>query len=248
MAMNGYDFLQRPAPRRRKVRTADCRNCLLMSSLRDGGVPASTVQAICDRMWLNQGRKNQILYAEGNGATHLYAIRSGKVKLSKIDPSGRIRVTALLSAGDLFGFEAIFDDAYGTGAEALTDCELCLASADQLTELMAKVPQVSRDLARYLHVQLSRTRERRMVVTATGAPAKLAGYLLHNLSRNGDEVERDPTVASDLTLTDLGGLLGMSPETACRVLSNLKSRGIVEMVPAGIRVCDLRRLRRVAAM
>jgi DNA-binding IclR family transcriptional regulator len=54
------------------------------------------------------------------------------------------------------------------------------------------------------------------------------------------------TVANDLTLADLGGILGMSPETACRVLSNLKSRGIVETLPGGIRVRDVRRLRRVA--
>lgn len=193
-------------------------------------------------MWLHRARRRQTLYVEGNGATHLYAIRSGKVKLVKTDSSGHMRVTAILTAGDLFGFEAVFDDAYATGAEALTDCELCLASADQLTELMAEIPRVARDLARYLHVQLSRTRDRQIAVTATGAPAKMAGYLLHSLPPDGDEVE------SELTLADLGGLLGMSPETACRVLSKLKARGIVETVPTGIRVCDLRRLRRVAGM
>lgn len=246
--MSEYAFLQGPLRRRRKARTADCQHCLLMSSLRQGGVPSATVQAICDHMWLNQARRKQILYVEDNGATHLYAIRSGKVKLTKTDSSGHVRVTALLSAGDLFGFEAVFDDVYGTGAEALTDCELCLASADQLTELMAKVPRVARDLARYLHVQLSRTRERQIAVTATSAPAKMAGYLLHILSENGDPFDGDPTVACDLTLADLGGLVGMTPETACRVLSNLKSRGIVETVPGGICLRDLRRLRRVAGM
>jgi CRP-like cAMP-binding protein len=247
--MSEYAFLRRPAPHRRKARTADCRHCLLMSSLHAASVPASTIQQVCDRMWLNRARRRQTLYVEGNGATHLYAIRSGKVKLVKTVSSGQLRVTAILTAGDLFGFEAVFDDAYATGAEALADCELCLASADHLTELMAETPRVARDLARYLHVQLSRTRDRQIAITATGAPAKMAGYLLHSLPLNGDETDDDQIVSCcELTLTDLGGLLGMSPETACRVLSNLKSRGIVETVPAGIRVRDLRRLRRVAGM
>ena len=203
--------------------------------MHDAGVPASTIQQVCDQMWLNRARPKQVLYVEGNGATHLYAIRSGKVKLVKTDSSGHLRVTAILTAGDLFGFEAVFDDACGTGAAALTDCELCLTSADQLTELMKEVPRVSRDLARYLYFQLSRTRERQVAVTATSAPAKMAGYLLHELPPNDTEVGSELTVTTELTLTDLGGLLGMSPETACRVLSNLRSRGIVEAVPDGIR-------------
>jgi CRP/FNR family transcriptional regulator len=197
-------------------------------------------------MWLNRVQRRQILYSEGNGATHLYAIRSGKVKLLKSDASGRSRVTAVLESGDLFGFEAIFDESYDSFAEALTDCELCLASADQLKRLVADVPQIATDLARYLHIQLSRTRDRQMAVTATGASAKMAGFLLHSLTWNDETGDHDSTVACDLTLSDLGGILGMSPETACRVLSNLKASGIVETRPTGIVVRDVDSLRRMA--
>jgi CRP-like cAMP-binding protein len=236
------------APRGRKSRTADCNKCVIMSSLRGAGVRVSTIQAICDSMWLNRVQRRQILYSEGNGATHLYAIRSGKVKLLKSDASGRPRVTAVLQSGDLFGFEAIFGEAYGSFAEALTDCELCLASADQLKRLVADVPQIATDLARYLHEQLSRTRARQVAVTATGASAKMAGFLLHSLTWDDETGEDEPTVARDLTLSDIGGILGMSPETACRVLSNLKASGIVETRPTGILIRDVDSLRRMARL
>jgi CRP/FNR family transcriptional regulator len=199
-------------------------------------------------MWLNRAQRRQILYSEGNGATHLYAIRSGNVKILKADVSGRPRITAILRAGDLFGFEAIFDDAYDSFAEALTDCELCLASADQLKRLVADEPRIATDLARYLHHQLCRTRDRQAVVSATGATAKVAGYLLHSLEWDNEDAkgDRDSIAARDLTLSDLGGILGISPETACRVLSNLKTNGIVETHPAGILVRDVDSLRRMA--
>jgi CRP/FNR family transcriptional regulator len=197
-------------------------------------------------MWLNRARRRQILFSEGNGATHLYAIRSGKVKILKTDVSGRSRVTAILQAGDLFGFEAIFDDAYDSFAEALTDCELCLASADHLNRLVADEPRIATDLARYLHRQLCRTRDRQAAVSATGAAAKVAGYLLHSLKWSDERNDRDSIVARDLTLGDLGGILGISPETACRVLANLKTKGIVETRPAGILVRDVESLRRIA--
>jgi CRP/FNR family transcriptional regulator len=236
----------RGAQRSRKVRTADCSKCVIMSSLRAAGVSSPTIQATCESMWLNRAQRKQVLYSEGNGATHLYAIRSGKVKIQKLDVSGRSSVTAILRAGDLFGFEAIFDDTYDSFAEALTDCELCLASADHLHRLIADEPRIATDLARYLHHQLSRTRDHQSVVTATGATAKLAGYLLHSLEWNDEKDDRGPMVAHDLTLGDLGGILGISAETACRVLSRLKTKGIVETHSAGILVRDIDRLRRLA--
>ena len=242
--MSEFRFVHRAGPRRRKTRTADCKRCVIMASLRANGVPAETIEGVCNRMWLNRVRRRQVLFVEGNGATHLYAIRSGKVKLVQTDSAGRSRITAVLAAGDLFGFEALFDHAYGSGAEALTDCELCLASADDLAQLLVEIPRVATDLARYLHVQLTRARTGQVTATATNASAKMAGYLLS--SCDDDDSDDEMTVAGDLTLTDLGGILGMSPETACRVLSNLKSRGIVETAGPGIRVRDVRRLRRVA--
>ena len=243
--MSELRFIHRAGPRRRKTRTADCKRCVIMSSLRAHGVPAPTIQSVCDRMWLNHVRRKQTLFVEGNGATHLYAIRSGKVKLVQADPAGHVRVTAVLTPGDLFGFEAIFDDAYGTGAEALTDCELCLTSADDLAQLLQEIPRVATDLARYLHRQLTRARMTQITTTATSAVAKMAGYLLSSCPQD-EALDGEMTVANDLTLADLGGILGMSPETACRVLSSLKSRGIVEAIASGIRVRDVRRLRRVA--
>ena len=229
--------------RGRKVRSADCARCVIMCSLRDAGVRNSTIQSICESMWLNRARRRQIVYSEGNGATHLYAIRSGKVKLLKLDAAGRPRVTGVLQSGDLFGFEALFDETYDSFAEALTDCELCLASADQLKRMIADVPQIATDLAGYLHRQLTRTRDRQVAVTATGATAKVAGFLLHSVEWADDG---EATVARDLTLGDLGGILGISPETACRVLSDLKAGGVVETRPAGILVRDHDRLRRLA--
>ena len=239
---------QPPAPSeapRGKTRTSDCRRCLLLHSLQDGGVPASTVHAICERMRLNRARRKQILYSEGNGATHLYALRSGRVKLVRVDAFGHAHVAALLSSGDLFGIEAIFDDTYGTGAETLTDCELCLCSSDQIVDLMAQVPRMATDLARYLHQQLARARDWQVVASAPSAQAKLAGYLLQRLPE-GPDLD-GVRVARDLKLQDLGGILGISGETVCRALTDLRTRGIVETGASGIRVLDVEALRQLAS-
>jgi CRP/FNR family transcriptional regulator len=230
---------------RGKTRTSDCRHCLLLHSLQEGGVPASTVHAICERMWLNRVSHKQILYTEGNGATHLYALRSGRVKLVRVDAFGRAHVVALLGSGDLFGIEAIFADSYGTGAEALTHCELCLCSSDQIKSLMTGVPRVAADLARYLHRQLCLARDWQVLASAPSAQAKLAGYLLRGLPEAPDL--EGVRVARDLKLRDLGGILGISAETVCRALTDLRTRGIVKTGASGICVLDIEALRQLAS-
>jgi len=221
-----------------------------MGSLVEAGLPASTIEAVCQRMWLNRVRRNQILFAEGNRATYLYAVRSGRVKLVKVDAGGREHLTAVLEAGDLFGFEAVFDDAYTAGAEALIDGEVCVAAGGELKELMARVPRVAIDFARYLHHQLSRARQRQAYVTASGAQAKLAGYLLHELAASdpygGDPRDGETVLRQDLTLKDLGGILGLSPETVCRTLGTFTARGISRKHPGGILIQDLQALERLA--
>lgn len=238
----GGRFGESPHPR--KVRTSDCKRCLLLQSFRHAELPAATVNALCERMWLNRVRRRQLVYVEGNRATHFYAIRSGKVKLVRIAVSGREHITAILEAGDLFGFEAVFDDAYCSDAVTLTDAELCMVSGTELNELIAEVPRLMTDIARYLSFQLCRTRQRQACLTASSASAKLAAYLLQGLHHGSPGEEA--TVAGDLTLRDLAGVLGISPETVCRARRGLAERGIIETLSSGVRVRDVESLQRVA--
>jgi len=230
----------------RKTRTADCRNCTMLRALQAASLPAKTVDAICERMWLTTVRRRQILYTEGNKATHLYAVRSGKVKLVRVDANGREYVSTVLESGDLFGFEALFGEAYETGAESVMVGEVCQASGTELRTLMDRVPGVATDLARYLHTQLARARQRNEYLSAPNATARLAGFLLQSLDR--DTPDGDTVVARELTLRDLGALLGLAPETVCRARRDLESRSVVQTLRSGIRVCDVHSLEQVAGV
>jgi CRP/FNR family transcriptional regulator len=197
-------------------------------------------------MWCDRTQRRQVLFLEGNRSTCFYAVRWGKIKLFTVDLRGQEHVTAILGAGDLFGFEAFFDDTYATSAEALTEGELCLGTGDDLRPLVDRTPALARGLARYLHRQLCRTRARQSHLCACGAQAKLAGYLLYRLTDSEDRGHQDLVVPDDLTLRDLGSVLGLSPETVCRTLSGFKASGTIEAVSSAFRIRDLADLRRLA--
>lgn len=219
----------------------ECRNCI--RRLVDGGLPAALGEALCRRMWRQYMRRGQVLYVEGNRATHFYAVHSGRVKLVVGDQRGREHITAIMESGDLFGFESLFDEVYEISAETLTDGELCVGDGDRVRELVDQTPAIAIDLARYLHRQLRRTRARQAFLGASSAHAKVAGYIVQRLGTDG-RGPAEPRIPHDLTLNELGGMLGLSPETVCRTLGKLKAAGTIELDADSIRIRVLADLHR----
>lgn len=227
-----------------KVRTANCAKCLIRRGILRAQLPPPLVNELCDRMWLVRGRKRQVLFTEGSPATQLFAIRTGAVKLVRIGADGRSHITALLEPGALFGCEALFEPTYRTDAEVLVDSELCVADAPALESMLRDAPTLALDLAHFLHTQLTVARQRLAMVGTSGAQARVAGYVLLRL----DDAPDATTVRQDLTLDELGGVLGLSGETVCRMLAGLRERGAIEMDRQMITVRDLPLLRRLARL
>lgn len=195
----------------------------------------ASIDAVCSSMRLLRVKKRRLLHREGDPGTQLYALRSGSVKLFKLDESGREHVTAVLESGDIFGFEAMFGEPYAGAAAALTPSELCIASAGDIASLLASTPRLTLDLTRYLWGRMASMFERQVHVSGPGARAKVAGFLLHRLEQAENESKE---VTHHLSLRELGASLGISGETVCRVLSDLKAEGVIEPISGGVRVVD----------
>lgn len=227
----------------RKPRSEDCRRCLVLRGLQEAGLPAATIGSLCERLWLTRARRRQLLFLEGNRATHLFVLRSGRVKLSRHDTGGTEHIVDVLTSGDLFGAEALFGEEYGTSAEAMTEVEVCVGTRAEVEALLDVAPSFGMSLARYLSSQLDLARARQACLGTVGARARLAAWLLNEVRRRGPQADSTP---HDLTLAELGAILGTSPETVCRTLGDLRQRAIVAVEAGEIRIVDPARLARLA--
>lgn len=227
----------------RKPRSADCSRCLVLRGLREAGLPAAAISSLCEQLWLTRARRRQLLFLEGNRATHLFVLRRGRVKLSRHDSAGAEHIVDVLQAGDLFGAEAMFGADHGTSAEALNDVEVCVGSKQEIDALLERAPGFAISLSRYLLEQLNQARTRQACLGAVGVRARLAAWLLHEVARRGDETG---SVPHDLTLAEYGAILGTSAETVCRALKELRGRELVEVDGGQLRVLDAGRLARMA--
>jgi CRP/FNR family transcriptional regulator len=227
----------------RKPRSSDCARCLVLRGLREAGLPSATIGSLCEQLWLTRAKKRQLLFLEGNRATHLFVLRSGRVKLSRHDSAGTEHIVEILESGDVFGAEAVFDLPYGVSAEAMNDVEVCVGTRREVEALLEVAPSFGMSLARYLLRRLNDVRARQACLGTVGARARLAAWLLHETKRRGPDAQTTP---HDLTLAEYGAILGTSPETVCRALKDLRQRGIVELRDGALRILDEGRLRRLA--
>lgn len=219
----------------------DCPGCPIAAAAAEAGV-SDDQQPPCGSLDRNQARPGQILFQEGNRATHLYVIRSGGVRQLRRDPGGGEHVVGLLGPGDTAGVEALVGGCCATTAEVIERSELCVAGRDEVALLLDAVPGLAVALVRSTHRRLERALGQQACLGVVGSASRIAAYLLH-LSDPGDG---DPTwVPQPLTQADLAAVVGVSAETACRVLARLRDGGLIDVRRNEIRITDRRGLRRV---
>ncbi|MEY4311973.1 MAG: hypothetical protein RLZZ571_743, partial [Actinomycetota bacterium] len=111
-------------------------------------------------MLLQELKKGQTLFKEGQTGDRLYLVKSGKVKLSHASGDGRESVFMVLGPGDMFGELSLFDPGPRTStAIAVTDSEILGLGHSDLKPWLQDRPEVAQALLQALAHRLRRTSE-----------------------------------------------------------------------------------------
>ena len=88
-------------------------------------------------------RKKEIIYLPGQQGNHVYLLKKGIVKISKITEDGRELTLALLKPGEVFGeVEAMDQSRRDTQAEAHSDTMICMLGRDDFLKMIQSKPQL----------------------------------------------------------------------------------------------------------
>jgi len=192
--------------------------------------------------------RGEQVFGEGDPATHFYAVITGRVKLFKLSPEGKVHIVRLVPRGELFAEAAAFSGgAYPVFAEAVEKSALLLFEGRPFLTLVSS----QRRLAGQVIVSLSRRLE--SVVGVLGqlalsdVTARLAEYIL-GLSLNAQRSGMNGSlVRLDIRKSDLAARLGTVSESLSRSLAKLRGRKIIDVKGNEIRILDPEALSRVAA-
>lgn len=167
--------------------------------------------------------KGETIYFAGGQEKDLYVIHSGRVKISRISPSGKTQVIRSLGPGEFMGELAVFNGAPPTDyAEAVEPSNMCMIEGAKLKELMRRYPSIALKVMEELSSRLEHAENVIEDISLHPAEQRLAQSILR-LAGEGSEF------SLALTKGDFASQLGMTQETLSRKLSLFQDQGLIDL-------------------
>lgn len=201
---------------------ANCRQCALRASALFAGLRESDFEKIHQPIDQFVVQPGQALYLAGDAGDRLYTIRSGIVKLVQYLPDGAQRIVRLIRSADIAGLEALIKRPYEHDAIALQPTEVCCLPVPTLEMLSKENPDFHVELLSRWQRALSEA-DAWLTELSTGSARERVARLLLRLVRDQETPE-----CALFGREDLGAMLGITTETASRIVAEFKRQGLLQ--------------------
>ena len=206
--------------------------------------PAEIHCMITDAVQKVKFRKGQILFLRGQSSSSLYSLTSGMVKICSHTFDGREQIVGLSSPGNLLvGLQSINDERYAYSAAAATPVVACKIKHRVLLARVHERGDLAIRLIAAVNAQLAYSRSLIQVMGHTSAAAKIASFILH---MTPDAQHGDCRFSVPFSRVEIASLLGLSEETVCRIMANMKRTGVIYAPRGNIEIRDWDHLRAIA--
>lgn len=194
---------------------------------------------------IQQYKKNELIYREGEDATQLMCLFRGKVKIFKEGIGGRNQIMRLIRPVQYFGYRAYFaSQPYVTEAAAFEPSIIAFIPMKLIEGLIRKNNALALFFIRELAIDLGESDERTVNLTQKHIRGRLADSLIFLLEKYGTEAD-GCTINIYMAREDLANLSNMTTSNAIRTLSSFCTEGIVTVDGRKIKIIDEEKLRKV---
>ncbi|MDO9608004.1 MAG: helix-turn-helix domain-containing protein [Brevundimonas sp.] len=200
------------------------------------------LDSIAERVSLKAGES---LIREGDPAVHLFNITSGSVRIYKLLPDGRRQITGFLFAGDFVGLATGQD--YAFSGEAIEDATLCRFRKTDYRALIRERPLLEEALLDRATHELAAAQNQMLLLGRKTAQERIASFLLDLPTRDPLRPSTEDQVRLPMTRSEIADYLGLTIETVSRVLTKLKTTGVIRLLSLNeLRIEQPERLRDIA--
>lgn len=185
--------------------------------------------------------KGDFLYQEGETASELYIIRSGKVKVSKLTPDGNELTLRLCSKNDLVGELSLGcpDYHHKLNAKVLEDGIISVIYKTDLERHLLSDNKLAIEFMRWLSTQNEITQSKLRDLILKGKKGALYSTLIRLTNSYGIHTDAGIVIDHPLTNQEIANFCGTSREVINRLLSDLRKLGAISVDKSMITVHDL---------
>lgn len=186
-------------------------------------------------------RKKENVFYEGNMPHGLFFITSGKVKTYKTNHDGKEFITGLFKTGDFIGYMPLLEDAnYNESAMAMEESEICMIPKQDFFKLINANRDVANRFIKMMSNNLLEVESRIIQLAYNSVRKRVAEALI--LLKNKFEEDQKEEFSMNISRDDLANIVGTSPESVIRTLSDFKDEGLIEIKASKITLVNLQKL------
>lgn len=220
---------------------ADCLNCDLRSFALFAGLQQQDFERIHSPIVQFRLAPETRLYRAGDPGQFMFTIRSGLVKQLKLLPDGNQRILRLAYSHDVLGLETLVLDTYQHDAIVLQTADVCRFSTKVVRQLAEENSSMRNELTRRWQMALQNADTWIVELSTGSARARIARLLLRLASIQGQDT------CELVSREDMGAIVGITTETASRIIADFKRQGLTREMHANNCTLDIPRLKLIAA-
>tara|TARA_S200000501_G_C20867954_1_gene762846 strand:- start:3323 stop:3997 length:675 start_codon:yes stop_codon:yes gene_type:complete len=172
--------------------------------------------------------KNSMIVLEEEFGDTVYIVRSGTIKITRLNDEGKEVILALMGAGEFFGELAALDgEARSANALAQEECELYLLHRSDFIDLLKHNTKISFKLLSELAKRIRHSDQQIEALSLDDAEHRIGVCILNLAEDNGVIRKGQVTIKKLPYQQDIANMAGTSRETVSRVLKLLVEKGFV---------------------
>jgi CRP-like cAMP-binding protein len=197
-----------------------------------GGLETAQLDRLVSYAKLRRVPNGTTIFVKGDPGTSLFAICTGRAKVSVAYSDGREALLSLLHPGEVFGEMALLDGRpRAADVVATADCELLLIERRDFLTFMRSDPSIALRFVELLCERLRRANEHFEEVIFLSLPARLARILLRLSAPDG--AGRHSNKLS-ITQREISQLLGSTRESVNKQLRAWEASKMITLERGGI--------------
>lgn len=200
------------------------------------------LESLSQIAYLKKLKKNENLFCENDEALVFFFIVYGKMKIFKLSPSGDERTLHIHSDGESLAEAAVFDlQKYPAHCKSLSESLVICIPRQELFRLIEKHSELS---IKMLSAYSRRLREFVALIeymSFDDIKKRLAKYIL----REAQVIGTKTVCQLKISKKELASLIGTTPESLSRALTELKKQNLVSENKGILQVDNLKELKQI---
>ena len=172
--------------------------------------------------------KNSMIILEEEYGDLVFVVKTGTIKITRVNDEGKEVILALLGPGEIFGELAILDgEARSANALAQEKCELLAINKEDFLDILKHNFSISYSLMCELAKRLRKSDQQIEALSLSDAEHRI-GVSLLNLAEDMGVIRKGKVTIQNLPFQqDIANMAGTSRETVSRVMKILENKDMI---------------------